>query len=394
MANDGLSAPLHPGAERYFREAGQIAGLALAWSLFQLWIAQPQLRFGQDLPVPNSSQTRAIHPMFAMVLAFLACPAFSRSPRRHVPPADWARADWALAAVAGTCTVSLFLFSETLALTARSGLPTETQVILGAFAGPGHLRGSPAKAVVVGSAMSGVISGSSIANVVTTGTFTIPLMKHVGFTAEQAGSVAVASSVIGRIMPPVMGTAAFLMVEFIGISCVEVIKHGGVPAVISCIALISIVHLDALKKEMPSLGKARSVPGMLLRFLGFAVFGAGFTVLIQAMGLPEVALPGQATAIPMPGLLAVHAWQVAIAARRPNLGVDDPDDPEIIIPTMAGIHATGLHDLPPILVLLWFLMVEQPPPSRGAIRSAPASPPSSVPCAWSPCRSCSSTTPP
>jgi TRAP-type uncharacterized transport system fused permease subunit len=128
-----------------------------------------------------------------------------------------------------------------------------------AFAGLGHLRGGPAKAAVVGSAMTGLISGSSIANVVTTGTFTIPLMKRVGFTSEQAGSVEVASSVNGQIMPPVMGAAAFLMVEFIGISYVEVIKHAFIPAVISYIALVYIVHLEALKKDMPALGEAKSL---------------------------------------------------------------------------------------------------------------------------------------
>jgi hypothetical protein len=87
-----------------------------------------------------------------------------------------------------------------------------------AFSLLGHLRGGPAKAAVVASALTGLISGSSIANVVTTGTFTIPMMKRVGFSAEKAGAVEVASSVNGQIMPPVMGAAAFLMVEYVGIS--------------------------------------------------------------------------------------------------------------------------------------------------------------------------------
>ena len=85
-------------------------------------------------------------------------------------------------------------------------------------------------------------------------------MKRVGFTNEQAGSVEVASSVNGQIMPPVMGAAAFLMVEFIGISYVEVIKHAFIPAVISYIALVYIVHLEALKK-----GHARVGRGQVLR---------------------------------------------------------------------------------------------------------------------------------
>ena len=122
-----------------------------------------------------------------------------------------------------------------------------------AFSLLGHMRGGPAKAAVLSSGMTGLISGSSIANVVTTGTFTIPLMKRVGFTSEKAGAVEVAASVNGQIMPPVMGAAAFLMVEYIGIPYIEVIKHAFLPAIISYIALIYIVHLEALKGGMEGL---------------------------------------------------------------------------------------------------------------------------------------------
>ncbi|SFP43755.1 TRAP transporter permease [Tranquillimonas alkanivorans] len=436
-----------------------IAGTALAWSLFQLWIAQPQLWFGALLPVLNSSQTRPIHLMFAIFLAYLAYPAFKRSPRHHVPIADWA-----LAIVAAFCCFYVFWFSDTLAMTARSGLPTDTQVVIGsvglivlleasrralgpaltivgslfllyawfgqgwlipnlieheglsftslinaqwldtagvfgiplgvstafvflfvlfgslldkagagnyfiqlAFAGLGHLRGGPAKAAVVGSAMTGLISGSSIANVVTTGTFTIPLMKRVGFTNEQAGSVEVASSVNGQIMPPVMGAAAFLMVEFIGISYVQVIKHAFIPAVISYIALVYIVHLEALKKNMPALGESKSFLGMILKFfIGFAVFGALFTGLIFFVGLLEGALPALAAPILMVALGALYLLLVAVAARRPDLHMDDPNDPEIKLPTVGEVYATGLHYILPIFVLIWFLMVEQQSPAKSA----------------------------
>ncbi|MFT5448337.1 MAG: TRAP transporter 4TM/12TM fusion protein [Gammaproteobacteria bacterium] len=122
-----------------------------------------------------------------------------------------------------------------------------------AFSLMGHMRGGPAKAAVVASAMTGLISGSSIANVVTTGTFTIPMMKRVGFSAEKAGVVEVASSVNGQIMPPVMGAAAFLMVEYVGISYFELVKHAFLPAVISYIALVYMVHPEAMKTEMKGL---------------------------------------------------------------------------------------------------------------------------------------------
>ncbi len=124
-----------------------------------------------------------------------------------------------------------------------------------AFSLLGHLRGGPAKAAVVASGMTGLISGSSIANVVTTGVFTMPLMKRVGFSSEKAGAVEVASSVNGQIMPPVMGAAAFLMVEYVGIPYIDVVKHAFLPAVISYIALVYIVHLEAVKAGMQGLPK-------------------------------------------------------------------------------------------------------------------------------------------
>ena len=104
-----------------------ISVTALAWSLFQLWIAQPQFWFAQYLPVLNASQTRPIHLMFAIFLAYLAYPAFKNSPRDRIPVVDWA-----LALIGAGCCFYIFAFSDVLAMTARSGLPTQFQVILGA----------------------------------------------------------------------------------------------------------------------------------------------------------------------------------------------------------------------------------------------------------------------
>jgi len=123
-----------------------------------------------------------------------------------------------------------------------------------AFAMVGRFRGGPAKAAILASGMTGSISGSSIANVVTTGTFTIPVMKRTGFPAIKAGAIEVAASTNGQIMPPVMGAAAFVMAEFIGISYFDVIVAAVIPAVISYMALFYISHLEALKlglKGMP-----------------------------------------------------------------------------------------------------------------------------------------------
>ena len=265
----------------------------------------------------------------------------------------------------GVSTAFVFLFVLFGSLLDKAG--AGNYFIKLAFAGLGHLRGGPAKAAVVGSAMTGLISGSSIANVVTTGTFTIPLMKRVGFTSEQAGSVEVASSVNGQIMPPVMGAAAFLMVEFIGISYVEVIKHAFIPAVISYIALIYIVHLEALKKEMPALGEPKSFPAMILKFfLGFLVAGVAFTGLIYAVDALRAVAPSLTGPIMMAVLAGVYLLLVSVAARRPDLEVDDPNQEEIKLPTVAEVYLTGLHYVLPIVVLIWFLMVERQSPARSA----------------------------
>ncbi|MFQ5438469.1 MAG: TRAP transporter fused permease subunit [Paracoccaceae bacterium] len=125
-----------------------------------------------------------------------------------------------------------------------------------AFASVGHMRGGPAKSAVLASGMTGMISGSSIANTVTTGTFTIPIMKKNGYPAVKAGAIEVASSVNGQIMPPIMGAAAFVMAEILGIPYFDVVKHAFIPAIISYIALFYIVHLEALKLGIMPTGRA------------------------------------------------------------------------------------------------------------------------------------------
>ncbi len=127
----------------------------------------------------------------------------------------------------------------------------------------GKFRGGPAKASIMASGLTGMISGSSIANVVTTGTFTIPIMKKTGFPAVKAGAIEVAASVNGQIMPPIMGAAAFIIAEMLGITYFEVIKHAFIPAVIVYLSLFWISDLEASKlglkgmdkKDVPELGK-------------------------------------------------------------------------------------------------------------------------------------------
>jgi len=132
-----------------------------------------------------------------------------------------------------------------------------------AFALVGKMRGGPAKAAILASGLTGLISGSSVANTVTTGTFTNPIMKKSELPAVKAGAIEVAASVNGQIMPPIMGAAAFVMSELLGISYFTVITHAFLPAVISYIALFYISHLESVKlnirglpeSEIPPLGK-------------------------------------------------------------------------------------------------------------------------------------------
>ena len=154
----------------------------------------------------------------------------------------------------------LYFFSSFFGLLLE-GAGAGNYIIQLSFSLLGRFRGGPAKAAVVASALTGMISGSSTANVVTTGTFTIPLMRRVGFSAEKAGAVEVASSTNGQLTPPIMGAAAFLMVEYVGVSYLEVIKHAFLPAIISYIALVYIVHLEAVKADMKGLASGRASRG-------------------------------------------------------------------------------------------------------------------------------------
>ena len=137
----------------------------------------------------------------------------------------------------------------------------------------GRFRGGSAKASVVSSGLTGLISGSSIANVVTTGTFTIPLMKKTGYPAKLAAATEVAASTNGQLMPPIMGAAAFIIAEYLGISYIAVIKAAVIPAFVSYFALFYITHLEALKHNIFGLNKSE-VPSFV------ATLKSGFHFLI------------------------------------------------------------------------------------------------------------------
>ncbi|WP_305044067.1 TRAP transporter permease [Geoalkalibacter sp.] len=142
----------------------------------------------------------------------------------------------------------------------------------------GRYRGGPAKAAVLASGLTGMVSGSSIANVVTTGTFTIPLMKKVGYPAKKAAAIEVAVSTNGQLMPPIMGAAAFIIAEYVNVSYLEVVKAAAIPAFASYFALFFLTHLEASKLGMRGLTKAE-----LPQF--FAILRGGFHFVVPILVL-------------------------------------------------------------------------------------------------------------
>ncbi len=150
------------------------------------------------------------------------------------------------------------------------------------FALVGGYRGGPAKASILASGMTGMISGSSIANTVTTGTFTIPVMRKVGLPAVKAGAIEVAASVNGQIMPPIMGAAAFIMAELLGISYREVIYHAFVPAVIAYLALFWISHLESMKLGLRPMA-SRDIPRFFTTLISGLHFLFPIVVLIYLL---------------------------------------------------------------------------------------------------------------
>jgi len=269
----------------------------------------------------------------------------------------WMQTEGVFGVALGVSTSMIFLFVLFGALLDRAG--GGSWFIKVAVALLGALRGGPAKASVLSSMLTGMISGSSISNTVTTGTFTIPLMKRIGFPAEKAGAVEVASSTNGQLTPPVMGAAAFLMVEYVNIPYIDVVKHAFLPAVISYIALLYIVHLEALKMQMQGLTKAGRHIGpalILILFLsGFLFLG----ICTYAMIGLRLVLDGFMEESVYGGLAIVAALYlvlVYLASRYPDVAMDDPNgklEAPRLTPTLLG----GAYFSLPIFILVWNLMV-------------------------------------
>ena len=236
----------------------------------------------------------------------------------------------------------------------------------------GHLRGGPAKVAVVSSALNGIVSGSSVSNVVSGGIFTIPLMKRTGYSGVKAGAIEAASSINGQIMPPVMGAAAFLMVEYVGIRYSEIIKHAALPALISYIALFYIVHLEALKYDIQPLVRDRQ-PTWRERLLGWALGISGTFIACVAIyyAITAVqAIAGETTGWALAALAGIsYVMLMAYSARYPDLPKDDDLDvnvKDIKLPLPWPTVRAGLHFFIPVVVLLWALMIEELSPGLSA----------------------------
>ena len=355
-----------------------VAGIAICWTLFQLWYASPLpfiLNFGIFIDLP----ARAIHLAFALVLCFLIYPSNKSKTDQPIKIYDYIFIGLSILAtfyividyeglvnrqgilaninlfgyeipyevILGTtgmvllleatrraiglplvCIAVLFiifsLFGQQMPdLIAHAGLSITRLVgyhwlsgeaIFGipisvsvsfiflfvlfgsildaagggkyflnlAFALVGKMRGGPAKAAILASGLTGMISGSSVANTVTTGTFTIPIMKKTGLPAVKAGAIEVAASVNGQIMPPIMGAAAFVMAELLGIPYLTVVTHAFLPAVISYIALFYISHIEALKLDLKGLPE-KDIPPLKQTFLSGIHFLIPIGVLIYLL---------------------------------------------------------------------------------------------------------------
>ncbi|MBO6755794.1 MAG: TRAP transporter permease [Roseibium sp.] len=280
----------------------------------------------------------------------------------------WMQTEGVFGVALGVSASMIFLFVLFGSLLERAG--AGNYFIKLAFALLGHLRGGPAKAAVVASALSGVYSGSSIANVVTTGTFTIPLMKRTGFKPEKAGAVEVASSTNGQLTPPVMGAAAFLIAEFTGVAYPTLLKHALLPAVISYIALVYIVHLEALKLDLKGMERppatvtlARKLSGVLFGFIAMALLGA---VVYYGLGWIKVVFPGMTFATAVVMFLGAYMGLLWYAAQRPDLEMDDPNAPMEVLPRPWDVAVTGFHFLLPIVILLWCILIERLSPTLSA----------------------------
>nr|WP_086939667.1 TRAP transporter permease [Thaumasiovibrio occultus] len=278
----------------------------------------------------------------------------------------WLTTEGVFGVALGVSTSFVFLFVLFGAMLEKAG--AGAYFIKVAFSLLGHMRGGPAKAAVVASGLSGLVSGSSIANVVTTGTFTIPLMKKVGFPGTKAGAVEVAASTNGQLTPPIMGAAAFLMVEYVGISYVEVIKAAFLPAMISYIALLYIVHLEACKAGMTGLPRRHKTTWLLtITYYAGTIFGLLTIGAAVYYGVGWTKNVFGAAATPIVGVMLLISYVALIYVASKHQDVAEIATEELTeVPDPGPTIKSGIYFLLPIVVLVWCLTVERFSPGLSA----------------------------
>ena len=236
--------------------------------------------------------------------------------------------------------------------------------------------GGPAKASVVASGFMGMMSGSSVANTITIGSFTIPLMKKMGMSPQKAAAIEVSAGINGQVTPPVMGAAAFLMSEFLAIPYSQIVKHAFVPALLVYIGLLVIVHLevrrmDASRGVNPSggAGIASSYFHTIIKLLLIATSTVFFFmlayVIIDGITVWGVHIPGLRTALKSLGIYAVVLLLIAVYVSILLCKSDTKyESEEAFVEGESGasgweILKQGLHFFIPVCILVWMLVVEK-----------------------------------
>jgi TRAP transporter 4TM/12TM fusion protein len=279
----------------------------------------------------------------------------------------WLTSEGVFGVALGVSTQFIFLFVLFGALLEKAG--AGNFFIQVAFSLLGQFRGGPAKAAVVSSGMTGMISGSSVANVVTTGVFTIPLMKRVGYPPVKAGAIECAAGVNGQLMPPVMGAAAFLMAEYVGITYTDVVKHAILPALLTYGALFYVVDLEAVKAGMTGVSRQRRrtwQQGLLKAAITVSSLIILSAVIYWGFGWTRTVFGDAASWGTVAFVVAAYLALIANRARFPDLDADDAKKPVTAVPDFYETARTGVHFLLPVSVLIWCLMVEEMSPGLAA----------------------------
>lgn len=213
----------------------------------------------------------------------------------------------------GVSSTFIFLFILFGAYLEKTGLGKFFIDIANAIAG--WASGGPAKVAVISSALQGTISGSSVANVVGSGSFTIPMMKKLGYHKNFAGAVEAAASTGGQLMPPIMGAAAFLMAEFVGVPYMEVVKAAVVPAILYFLGVFLGVHFEAKKNNLEGTPRSQLPPwGEIMKEEGH-------------LAIPLIAIIGLLASgyTPMKAALAGIFISILTAMLRKNTRMTIPD---------------------------------------------------------------------